>query len=313
LPALTNWLVPGVLLSLHVHGRLPPLATAHSKPEPGALPVLALFLATIALTVVGHTVLDLPPALGMMAGLALLKTYAYVFNLRHPQPAAVYELDEVIASQQLDSDRDLEEAVPLGSAPARSGPYASFEPDQERELAYAPSREASLPPMTSTRGSSAVASPTQIVARPFDTFALLAKIEWDTLMFFYGVLLCVGGLGAFGYLTLVSQQLYGGGPNPTLPNVAVGVVSALIDNVPVTFAVLNMNPAMSQGQWLLVTLTAGVGGSLLSIGSAAGVGLMGAARGTYTFATHLRWSWAIALGYAASIAVHLLLNARLFA
>jgi Na+/H+ antiporter NhaD/arsenite permease-like protein len=78
------------------------------------------------------------------------------------------------------------------------------------------------------------------------------------------------------------------------------------------FAVLSMNPEMSLGQWLLVTLTAGVGGSLLSIGSAAGVALMGQARGIYTFAAHLKWIWAIALGYAASIAAHLVLNGDLF-
>ena len=72
-----------------------------------------------------------------------------------------------------------------------------------------------------------------------------------------------------------------------------------------------MNPDMSLGQWLLVTLTAGVGGSMLSIGSAAGVALMGQARGTYTFFAHLKWSWAIALGYIASIWVHLWINADL--
>jgi Na+/H+ antiporter NhaD/arsenite permease-like protein len=90
------------------------------------------------------------------------------------------------------------------------------------------------------------------------------------------------------------------------------VLSAIIDNVPVMFAVLQMSPDMSHGQWLLVTLTAGVGGSLLSIGSAAGVALMGQARGVYTFGAHLRWSWAIALGYVGSIATHFVLNARLF-
>jgi Na+/H+ antiporter NhaD/arsenite permease-like protein len=58
-------------------------------------------------------------------------------------------------------------------------------------------------------------------------------------------------------------------------------------------------------------MTTGVGGSLLSIGSAAGVALMGQARGIYTFFGHLRWTWAIALGYAASIAVHLWLNQSL--
>jgi Na+/H+ antiporter NhaD/arsenite permease-like protein len=94
----------------------------------------------------------------------------------------------------------------------------------------------------------------------------------------------------------------------TFANVAVGVISAFVDNIPVMFAVLNMDPAMNLTQWLLVTMTAGVGGSMLSIGSAAGVGLMGQSKGQYTFLSHLRWTWAIALGYAASIWVHLLIN-----
>jgi Na+/H+ antiporter NhaD/arsenite permease-like protein len=141
---------------------------------------------------------------------------------------------------------------------------------------------------------------------------MLEKVEWDTLMFFYGVLMAVGGLGAMGYLALTSQALYGT-LGATAANVLVGLLSAVIDNVPVMFAVLQMSPEMSRGQWLLVTLTTGVGGSLLSIGSAAGVALMGQARGIYTFGAHLRWIWAIALGYAASIATHLWLNADLFA
>ena len=75
---------------------------------------------------------------------------------------------------------------------------------------------------------------------------------------------------------------------------------------------LTAHPAMDMGQWLLITLTAGVGGSLLSIGSAAGVALMGQARGVYTFFAHLKWAWAILLGYAACIVVHLWMNAHLF-
>ena len=78
------------------------------------------------------------------------------------------------------------------------------------------------------------------------------------------------------------------------------------------FAVLAMLPEMDHGQWLLVTQTAGVGGSMLSIGSAAGVAVMGQARGIYTFFAHLKWSWAILLGYAASIWVHFLVNANTF-
>jgi len=70
-----------------------------------------------------------------------------------------------------------------------------------------------------------------------------------------------------------------------------------------------VQPEMSLGQWLLVTLAAGVGGSLLSIGSAAGVAMMGHAKGKYTFFMHLRWTPVIALGFAASILCHLWLNA----
>ena len=98
----------------------------------------------------------------------------------------------------------------------------------------------------------------------------------------------------------------------TTANVLVGVMSAIVDNIPVMFAVLTMNPDMSTGQWLLVTLTAGVGGSLLSIGSAAGVALMGQARGKYTFFGHLKWAPVIALGYAASIATHMWVNSSYF-
>jgi Na+/H+ antiporter NhaD/arsenite permease-like protein len=145
----------------------------------------------------------------------------------------------------------------------------------------------------------------------YDIYANLQRAEWDTLMFFYGVILCVGGLGAFGYLAIGSELLYTG-LGPTTSNILVGIASALIDNIPVMFAVLAMNPEMSQGQWLLVTLTAGVGGSMLSIGSAAGVAVMGQARGIYTFFGHLKWAWAIAIGYAASIAVHFWINAGTF-
>ena len=141
----------------------------------------------------------------------------------------------------------------------------------------------------------------------FDIFDKIALAEWDTLFFFYGVILAVGGLGFIGYLGIISEALYGQ-LGVTTANVLVGVLSAVIDNIPVMFAVLTMEPQMPLVQWLLVTLTAGVGGSLLSIGSAAGVALMGQARGQYTFFSHLQWTPVIALGYAASIWVHLLIN-----
>jgi len=145
----------------------------------------------------------------------------------------------------------------------------------------------------------------------FDIMKRIARAEWDTLLFFYGVILCVGGLSQFGYLGLISGYLYAD-LGATVANTLLGLVSAVIDNIPVMLAVLMMDPSMSEGQWLLVTLTAGTGGSLLAIGSAAGVALMGSARGIYTFGTHLKWAPAIAAGYAASIIIHMLVNRSLF-
>ncbi|WP_082957110.1 MULTISPECIES: sodium:proton antiporter NhaD [unclassified Vibrio] len=146
---------------------------------------------------------------------------------------------------------------------------------------------------------------------PFDVFRRVSHAEWDTLLFFYGVVMCVGGLSLLGYLGLVSEIMYSQW-DPIWANVMVGVLSAIVDNIPVMFAILTMQPELSMGNWLLVTLTAGVGGSLLSIGSAAGVALMGAAHGKYTFFGHLKWMPIIALGYAASIVTHLWINAHLF-
>ncbi|HFE37121.1 MAG TPA: sodium:proton antiporter [Gammaproteobacteria bacterium] len=146
---------------------------------------------------------------------------------------------------------------------------------------------------------------------PFDIFKRVSRAEWDTLLFFYGVVLCVGGLGFMGYLAMASELMYGGW-GATNANIAVGFLSAIVDNIPVMFAVLSMGPDMPLGQWLLVTLTAGIGGSLLSIGSAAGVALMGLAKGKYTFFSHLKWTPVIALGYFASVGAHLWINAGYF-
>jgi Na+/H+ antiporter NhaD/arsenite permease-like protein len=144
-----------------------------------------------------------------------------------------------------------------------------------------------------------------------DSFKEVQRVEWDTLLFFFGIIFAVGGLGVLGYLGFASELLYTDlGPTPA--NVIIGALSAIVDNIPLMFAVLTMDPQMSDGQWLLITLTAGTGGSMLSIGSAAGVALMGQAKGVYTFSSHLKWAWAIALGYVAAIAAHLLINAAWF-
>jgi len=255
-PSLINWLVPAAVISMTISRAKPSASMETARVKYGGYVIVILFLITIAGTVLMHQFLAMPPFLGMMTGLGVLKSYGYFIRRK--------ELDERTEIPALNGESDV----------CRS---ALFKP----------------------------------AVKPFDVFISMKRVEWDTLMFFYGIMLCVGGLGALGYLATLSAVLYGG-LGATTANILVGLLSAIIDNIPVMFAVLSMNPEMSLGQWLLVTLTAGVGGSLLSIGSAAGVALMGQARGIYTFSTHLKWIWAIALGYAASIAVHMVMNSALF-
>ena len=256
IPSLVNWFIPAFIMSLFVPNQQPETSNENIEMKRGAKRIVVLFLITIALAVSFHNFLHLPPVMGMMLGLGILKVFG--FYLRKSLPRSLSR-KRSIAEQK----GDMEAIRKLGDVV------------------------------------------------PFDVFNKVARAEWDTLLFFYGVVLCVGGLGFIGYLELISVYLYQD-LGATMANVLVGILSAIVDNIPVMFAVLTMLPEMSQGHWLLVTLTAGVGGSLLSIGSAAGVALMGQARGKYTFFGHLKWSWAIALGYAASIYVHLWLNEGLF-
>ena len=257
LPSVVNFVIPAAIMTLFI----PKDAKLSGVQETvvtkrGAKRIVLLFLLTVASAVAAHSLLHMPPVLGMMTGLGYLQFFGYF--LRKTLPIS---LERKRAKAELAQD---EKALQqLGGVV------------------------------------------------PFDVFNKVAKAEWDTLLFFYGVIMCVGGLGFMGYLSLASGIMYGSW-DTTMANVAVGVLSAIVDNIPVMFAILSMQPDMSLGQWLLVTLTAGVGGSLLSIGSAAGVALMGQARGLYTFAGHLRWAPVIALGYAASIVCHLWLNGGLF-
>lgn len=145
-------------------------------------------------------------------------------------------------------------------------------------------------------GSDVVITP----RKGFDIFHQIERVEFDTLLFFFGVLVSVGAMQYLGFLVLVSHQLYGT-LGFTASNILMGVLSAVVDNIPLMFAVLKMEPAMGLNQWLLITLTAGVGGSLLSIGSAAGVAVMGVDRKDYSFFSHLKWAPAILAGYASSI------------
>ena len=246
LPALVNWLVPALIMSLTVNNEKPEGKATTEIMKCGAKRIIGFFLLTIATAVSFHNFLHLPPVIGMLTGLSFLQIFGYYLKV-------------------------------TGGNCGRK--------DKN----------------TATLGN----------PRGFDVYSKVAKAEWDTLLFFYGVVLCVGGLGFIGYLALASEVMYLGW-GASQANIAVGIVSAIVDNIPVMFAVLTMMPDMSLGQWLLVTLTAGVGGSLLSIGSAAGVALMGQARGQYTFFGHLKWTPVIAVGYAASIATHFWINSALF-
>ncbi|MEZ5966561.1 MAG: sodium:proton antiporter NhaD [Planctomycetota bacterium] len=241
LPSVVNWLVPAVCMHFALPKEKPKQISEAVQLKPGWLTVCVLFVLTIALAVVFHGVLHLPPFLGMTTGLAGFFFYVHFVRRAHVRRSETPEVDAL---------------------------------------------------------------------------KNVAEVEWDTMLFFFGVILCVGALRELGYLALASQGLYTH-LGPTWANIGVGVASAVIDNVPVMFAVLGMDPVMGtdpetiRAQWLLITLTAGVGGSLLSVGSAAGVGLMGVAHGRYTFAGHLKWTPVIALGYVASILCHMYLHPEL--
>jgi Na+/H+ antiporter NhaD/arsenite permease-like protein len=144
----------------------------------------------------------------------------------------------------------------------------------------------------------------------FNVFHSMAKIENNTLLFFFGILAAVGALSFIGWLGLAVQVYNPDVLGPTWSNIGVGFLSAIVDNVPVMSAVLKADPTaifgaevMGLDQWMLVTLTAGVGGSMISFGSAAGVGVMGKLPGIYTFASHMKYAWTIVIGYFVSIAV----------
>ncbi len=137
----------------------------------------------------------------------------------------------------------------------------------------------------------------------FGVFHSMAKIENNTLMFFFGILAAVGALYFIGWLALAVVVYDPSVLGPTWSNIGVGFLSAIVDNVPVMSAVLKASPTMGLDQWMLVTLTAGVGGSLISFGSAAGVGVMGKLPGIYTFGSHMKYAWMILIGYIVSCSV----------
>ncbi|MBI5875779.1 MAG: sodium:proton antiporter NhaD, partial [Deltaproteobacteria bacterium] len=225
--SVVNWFVPALIMFFSIPKGSPEADTDGVNMKKGARRIIFLGFLTIAIAVIFHHMLHLPPFLGMMTGLGLLMFMGYMLQR---------------------SDR-------------------SYNVTAEEE---------------------------------FNIFRRVERAEFDTLFFFFGIITAVGALQYIGYLAKINLLLYDGLGN-TYANIIIGLVSAVIDNIPVIYAVLQMNPPMDVSQWLLITLTAGTGGSLLSIGSAAGVAVMGVRRDTYTFSAHLKWTPVIALGYFASI------------
>lgn len=111
------------------------------------------------------------------------------------------------------------------------------------------------------------------------------EVEFETLLFFLGVLLLVGVLKEVQFLQNFTD-LYKVLP-PVQANFLMGVSSALIDNVPLTAALLKADLTMTTAEWLLLTYAVGVGGSLLIIGSAAGIIAMSKLK-ELTFGSYLK-------------------------
>jgi Na+/H+ antiporter NhaD/arsenite permease-like protein len=289
IPAIVNFVLPAAIMYFWIP-KACPLAVKESQPmKRGGFVIIFLFILTIITAACFENYLDLPPAAGMMMGLTYLSFFSfYMQKIPAHKPG---EVDE--EELELERQHELDEAIKSLTV-VKEGYVDYFGPMKimSRLDAVEHKREEQLD-------------------MPFDVFSKVANLEWDTLLFFYGVMVGVGGLSFIGYLGLASQYLYGG-MDATVANILVGAASAFVDNGTIMLAVLTMEPDISQWQWLLVTLCTGVGGSMLAVGSAAGVGLMGQTRGLYTFTSHLKWTPAIVLGYFGSIAAHFLINGGYF-
>jgi len=282
IPSLVNLTAPAAIMHFFIPKQRPEALLESEPMKRGGWVIIGLFILTIITSACFENFLSLPPAAGMMLGLTYLKFFSFYMEQvpvtaddSLAEPATVVNLNQPVAGK---ADK------------AGSKEYIDY-----------------FAPMKVMNKSKQL----HYIDQPFDVFHTVANLEWDTLLFFYGVMVAVGGLSFIGYLSMISQTLYVA-LDPTVANILVGIASAFVDNGTIMLAVLTMAPDISQGQWLLVTLTTGVGGSLLAVGSAAGVGLMGQAKGVYTFTSHLKWMPAILLGYLASIAAHFALNGRYF-
>ena len=135
------------------------------------------------------------------------------------------------------------------------------------------------------------------------------QIEYETLLFFLGILLLVGMLKEIGTLDLLTNFYVQ--VAPAYANYMMGLFSALIDNVPLTAALLKSEPELPTSEWLALTYGVGVGGSLLAIGSAAGIIAMSKVKGL-TFGAYLRYTPLVLVAYTSGYVVALILAETLF-
>ncbi len=139
---------------------------------------------------------------------------------------------------------------------------------------------------------------------------ILTKIDVSSILFFLGILLAINSLESVGILNQLALILNETVSNSTAIATVIGIVSAIIDNVPLVAATMGMYDhiayPMDSPFWLLTAFTAGTGGSMLSIGSAAGVALMGIEK--VDFITYFKKaSFPAALGYAGGILLYIAL------
>lgn len=135
---------------------------------------------------------------------------------------------------------------------------------------------------------------------------LIAKTDLASIKFFVGILLAVAALNYIGILTTFGNLVFGHNPSVNriiMGNTALGLISSVLDNVPLTAMTLKILATPTTSLWILLALTVGTGGSLLIVGSAAGVIAMGAVKGL-DFKTYLKIAFVpVIVGYIAAIGV----------
>lgn len=126
---------------------------------------------------------------------------------------------------------------------------------------------------------------------------LIKKTDVPSLKFFIGILLAVSALHSVGILEQITHLVYGTNPSDLkiiIGNVGLGLVSAIMDNVPLTAIAIQSLTITNTHLWVLLAITVGTGGSLLVIGSAAGVVAMGMVK-ELNFGTYFRIAFLPAL------------------